>query len=247
MKCTQKCRKKADTITCQPLPIEKFLTPAYLKSLCAERHIDEAGIGILRIGVENLLYASSCLRVLRHHIEIAATTSTWQLIAKAEVINHVGDSRHGRRVGATIDSLILQPCLTDSMSETFEIIALDSLIEIQRVLLHIAEKGYLIVVVEEHTTNNLSEESLCRTSDARIIEQMTLAILRLSIEVGREPMYHRILIESTLCLKELDALKESAILVLPATTGGEELLKGERSATYLLLAPCKTAEIVQRT
>lgn len=49
-------------------------TAAYLKALVAERHIDEAGIGIETVLTENLLDAGCSLGVLGHHVQIATAT-----------------------------------------------------------------------------------------------------------------------------------------------------------------------------
>ena len=51
--------------------------------IIAKRHIHKAGVGILSVGIENLPYASSCLRVFCHHIQVTATSSARKLVAIA--------------------------------------------------------------------------------------------------------------------------------------------------------------------
>ncbi len=55
------------------------------------------------------------------------------------------------------------------------------------------------------------------------------------------------LVEASLCLEELDALKQTAKLILPTATRGKELFENKRAAPYLLFIPCQSAEIIQRT
>ena len=58
-----------------------MLTARNLQSRLRQRHVDEAGIGIATMLVEDGLDAGSRLGVFGYHIEIASTACAWQLVA----------------------------------------------------------------------------------------------------------------------------------------------------------------------
>lgn len=71
-------------------------TSADLEAFGAQRHFHETGIGIGTVLKERLLDAGCGLWVFSHHIEIAASTSTSQFVAQAEIIYLAGDGFHLR-------------------------------------------------------------------------------------------------------------------------------------------------------
>lgn len=58
-----------------------MLTARNLQSRLRQRHVDEAGILIATMLVEDGLDAGSRLGVFGYHIEIASTACAWQLVA----------------------------------------------------------------------------------------------------------------------------------------------------------------------
>ena len=99
-------------------------------------------------------------------------------------------------------------------------------------------------MVEEHATHDLGQYLLGCTSDAGIIQKVTLGIFRLRVDGIGQPAYQGVLVEATRCLQQLDATQDTTKLVLPATTGGEQLFEDERTTAYLVLIPCQRAEVV---
>ena len=73
---------------------------------------------------------------------------------------------------------------------------------------------------------------------------MTRLVLRLCEQIVGQPTHHRILVEAPFGLQQLHTLKQSAKLILPATTRGEHLLKHQRAVSYLVLIPAQSAEVV---
>ncbi len=114
-------------------------------------------------------------------------------------------------------------------------------------LLHLAQEGQLIVLVKEHTAYYLCQDFLGRTRYTSIVQQMAGAVLGLCKERRGEPPRNRILIKSLISLKQFDALEQSAELILPAATGGEQLLEYQGAAAYLVLIPHEPTEIADGT
>ena len=101
------------------------------------------------------------------------------------------------------------------------------------------------MVVEEHAAHDLGQDLLGRTGDAGIVEQMALAVLGGGEERVGQPSDKGLLGESALTLKQFHAAEQSSELILPATSGSEQLFEHKRAASQLVLIPSQHAEIVQ--
>jgi hypothetical protein len=58
-----------------------FLASAYLQTVFAECHLNEAGIGIGLVFQDDFLDVCGCFGVFRYHVEETASTSSRQLVA----------------------------------------------------------------------------------------------------------------------------------------------------------------------
>jgi Na+-translocating ferredoxin:NAD+ oxidoreductase RnfG subunit len=76
---------------------------------------------------------------------------------------------------------------------------------------------------------------------------VALAVVGLLEEVARQVAHIRTLTESALRLQQFYARQESAVLVLPAATCGEQLLEYECAVSNLGLVPAQSAEIIDGT
>ena len=74
---------------------------------------------------------------------------------------------------------------------------------------------------------------------------MALAVVGLLKEVARQVAHIRTLTESALRLQQFDARQESAVLVLPTATCGEQLLEHECAVSDLGLVPAQSAEVAE--
>ena len=158
------------------------LTAADLKTLVAERHIDEAGIGVETVLTENLLDAGCSLGIFSHHVEVTTSTGSGQLVTEAEVIDERGEACHLGWVGTAVEQLVLLPGLADQPAHLVEVFALDGFKHIDGMLLHLAEQRQFVVLIEEHAAHNLCQYLLGGAGNARIVEQMTRAVLGLGVE-----------------------------------------------------------------
>ena len=104
-------------------------------------------------------------------------------------------------------------------------------------LLHPTKQLELVMLIEKHPTDNLGKDLLGCAGDACVVEQMTGTVLWLKIKVVGKPTGYWTLQKSTLCLQQLHAAKHAPELVLPAATGGQKLLKNQRTPAYLVLVP----------
>ena len=76
------------------------LAAAYLESVLAERHFNEACLVVRTVLREDAADAGCGVLVLCHHVKIAATSGARQLIAKAKVVNEACESFYGwRKIG----------------------------------------------------------------------------------------------------------------------------------------------------
>lgn len=223
------------------------LAAAYLESVLAERHFNEACLVVRTVLREDAADAGCCVLVLCHHVKIAATSGTRQLIAKAKVVNEACESFHGWRIGAQVESLVLLPCLAYKTSHALEVHALDGIKHVKGVCLHFTQLCQFVMLVEEHAADNLGEDGLSRACDAGVIEQVACLVFGKSEEGVRHIADLRSLAEAALGLQKLDARQESAELVLPSASRGEELFEDECAMTYFCLVPSQSAEVAQCT
>ena len=133
--------------------------------------------------VEYLFDTGSGLRILGDHIEVASTTSTWEFIAQTEVIHQTGKRCHSLRIRTTIELLVLLPRLTHELPHPFEIVTLDSLVHLHRVLLHLAQQPEFATMVQEHPAHDLCQDLFRRTGDTRVIKKVTGTIFGLQPQV----------------------------------------------------------------
>ena len=119
----------------------KTLASADLQSMCTEPHVDESGVGVGRIGSKNLTDACRSFGVFSHHVQVAAATGSGQLISQTQVVNLVGDGFYGIGVGAAVEPLVLFPCLLDQCAHELEVLSLDGLVHIHRMILHLSEQA----------------------------------------------------------------------------------------------------------
>ena len=152
------------------------LAAAYLESVLAERHFNEACLVVRTILGEDAADAGCCVLVLCHHVKIAATSGARQLIAKAEVVNEASEGLYGRRIGAQVENLVLLPCLADKTSHALEVHALDGIKHVEGVRLHLTQLCQFVMLVEEHAADNLGEDGLRRACDAGVIEQVACLV-----------------------------------------------------------------------
>ena len=102
-------------------------------------------------------------------------------------------------------------------------------------------------MVKEHTSNNLRKDSLCRTSNTCIVQQVAGFVFISCKEIARQPTHGRVLVEASFGLKHLHSFKHSAKLVLPSATCSQHLLQCRGTSSYLTLVPRQAAEVIQRT
>ena len=87
------------------------------------------------------------------------------------------------------------------------------------------------------------EDALGRACDACVVEQVTHLVVRMTEESVGQPSDDGPLAESTFSLQEFNARQDASVLVLPATTCGEQLFEDEGTIANLELVPSESAKI----
>ena len=109
---------------------------------------------------------------------------------------------------------------------------------------HLTQLLQFHMVVQEHPAHNFCQDILGCPGDARIVQQVTLLILRLCIDRIRQPPHQWVLVEAPDGLQQLHSSQDPAKLVLPASARRQQLLQHQRTASYLVLVPCQRAEVI---
>ena len=221
-------------------------TATDFQTAVAERHIDEAGIVVGAVLQEFLANAGRRLGIFCDHVEVAATACAGEFVAEAEVVDEGGDSGDFGRIRAAVELLILLPRFSDKTTHFLEILALQCLVHLHRMLLHQAELRQFVVLIEEHPTHNLGENLLGGARDARVIQQMAGAMVGMGENAVGKPSDNGLLMESALGFEQFHACEQAAELVLPTAARREELFENQRATANLVFVPRKTAEIAQR-
>ena len=175
-----------------------------------------------------------------------AATGTRQLISQTEVVNPFRQGLHCRRIRTLIQQLVLFPRLPHQSSCFLEVIPQDGVVHIHGVTLHLFQQVQVTVRVQEHALHNLRQDALGCTRNARVIQQMALAVLVACEQVIRQPAHLRFLMPSRLRLQQLHPVQHTSVLILPAAPCGEQLFQYQRTAADALLVPVQAAEIIQR-
>ena len=136
----------------------------------AECHIHEAGIGVGLVFQDDFLDACSRFGVFCHHVEETASTSSWELVAQAEVVDELGEGCNVFWIGATVECLVLQPVLTEQIAHVVELLALDGFVHVECQLFHVAQMTHLLVLAEEHVADDFCKDFLGSARDARVVE-----------------------------------------------------------------------------
>ena len=211
----------------------------------AERHIDEASVVVGAVLQEFLTDAGCRLRVFGDHVEIAATACAGEFVAEAEVVDEGGDSGDFGRIRSAVELLILLPRFSDKTTHFLEILALQRLVHLHRVLLHQAELRQFVVLIEEHPTHNLGENLLGGARDAGVIQQVAGAMVGMGENAVGKPSDDGLLMESALGFEQFHACEQTAELVLPTAACREQLFENQRATANLVFVPRKAAEIAQ--
>ena len=106
------------------------------QSRARECHVDEACVGAQRFGMERLADSCRGFGVLCYHVEIAASTSSGELVTETEVIYTLGDGFDCRRIGAAVEGHVLLPGGTDKTTHALEVAALYGVEHLKGVGLH---------------------------------------------------------------------------------------------------------------
>jgi len=112
--------------------------------------------------------------------------------------------------------------------------------------LHASQQCKMFCRVKEHTTYNLSQNSLSSASDTGIIQQMTLLIFTTRKQIIRQPTNQRTLLHTGMSLKKLNTTKDTSILVLPTTSRSKQLFQNQSTVAYFILIPLQATEIGYR-
>ena len=147
--------------------VSAALAATHLESLRAQTHFHKASLVVGSVVGKNLPYACSGIDILRHHIEIASSAGSRQLVAEAKVVDERGEMRHGSRVGAAVEELVLRPCLAYKPSHTFKVHVLYCLEHIERMGFHVAQKHEFVALVEEHLAHDFGKDGLRRACYSR--------------------------------------------------------------------------------
>ena len=108
---------------------------------------------------------------------------------------------------------------------------------------HLGQQTEVLGRVEEHASHNFGQDAFGGAGDACVIQQMASLVFSRGKEIVGEPTNQRALIHAVSGLQELHATKHTAVLVLPTSTGGEQLFEDKGAVANLVLVPFEAAEI----
>ena len=121
---------------------------------------------------------------------------------------------------------------------------MDGVVHVQGMLLHLPQQFQVFRAVQEHSLYNFRQDTLGRTGQSRVVQQVALAVFAVRKQVFGQPAYQRSLFPAAFRLQQLDTRQDASVLVLPAATGGKQLFQYQGAVAYLLFVPSQSAEII---
>ena len=110
---------------------------------------------------------------------------------------------------------------------------------------HVAQQAQLFSFVEEHVADNFGENVFGGAGDTCVVEQVAGRIAGIGEHGVGEPVDSRVLVEALGALEQFDSAEHSAVLVLPASAGGQELFEHESALADLVFVPGQGAEVAE--
>ena len=109
--------------------------------------------------------------------------------------------------------------------------------------LHGTQLADFVTMIQEHAAHDFSQNLLRRSCHTRIVKQMALGILRLGVQAVGQPAHQRVLVETTLRFQQFHTSQDTAKLVLPTASGGQQLFEYEGALADFVLVPAQSAEV----
>ena len=110
---------------------------------------------------------------------------------------------------------------------------------------HFREQTKMGTAVQEHPAYDYSKDILRRTGNPRVVKQVASAIFGFGKKIFRQPAHRRVLVEAFARLQQFQSMQHASVLVLPATSGREQLFEYQSPVANLVLIPRQAAKIRQ--
>ncbi len=108
---------------------------------------------------------------------------------------------------------------------------------------HFIKQFNMLSAVKEHAAHYFCQNVFRRAGKSGVIQHVTLRILWRGEYLLRQPAHKRTLGIALLSLEQFHPTEHSAVLILPAASGSEQLFEREGAVANLVFIPGKPAEV----